>query len=60
MADGHCQVYGYCIVAFDYIFRNARPHHHLFVVILSSIVLGFGLYWVNKGEQEIENKKKKK
>jgi hypothetical protein len=30
------------------------------VVILSSIVLGFGLYWVNKGEQEIENKKKKK
>ena len=30
------------------------------VVILSSIVLGFGLYWVNKGEQEIENKKKMK
>ena len=30
------------------------------VVILSSIVLGFGLYWVNKGEQEIENKKKNK
>ena len=30
------------------------------VVILSSIVLGFGLYWVNKGEQEQENKKKKK
>jgi len=30
------------------------------VVILSSIVLGFGLYWVYKGEQEQGNKKKKK
>ena len=30
------------------------------VVILSIIVLGFGLYWVNKGEQELELKKKKK
>lgn len=30
------------------------------VVILSAIVLGFGLYWVNMAEQEQEKKTKKK
>ena len=30
------------------------------VVILSAIVLGFGLYWVNEGEKDYKKKGKKK
>ena len=30
------------------------------VVILSAIVLGFGLYWINEGEKDYKKKGKKK
>ena len=58
MANGYSQVYGNSINAFYRICRNERTHYSVFV--LTPIVLGLGLFWVNEGkkEEKIKNKKR--
>ena len=62
MADGHRQIHGNSSAAIDHFCRDERADNFVTVVILTPIILGFGLYWVNEGNKDetvkIKNKRR--